>query len=119
MRNKYGYVPKDEKNGMSWGAAVQFVAYSMVALLGPLGIELYQMIKGSHNSTNFLGFLQLVWEHLRCTSLGFTNVIVLDNVRLHKVADILNKFPMIEPSVEIASCDGSRSNQSNLLLSCP
>ncbi|KAJ9068911.1 hypothetical protein DSO57_1023910 [Entomophthora muscae] len=36
MRNEYGYVPKGEKNSMSQCAAVQSVAYSMVALLGPL-----------------------------------------------------------------------------------
>ena len=59
------------------------------------------MIKGSHNSRTFIVFLQLVWEHLRLTILGFTNIIVLDNVGLHKVADILEEFPMIEPAVEI------------------
>ncbi|KAJ9078574.1 hypothetical protein DSO57_1005417 [Entomophthora muscae] len=57
MRNKYGYFPKGKKNGMSWREAVWSVAYLMIALLGPLGIELYQMIKGSHNSTAFLEFL--------------------------------------------------------------
>ncbi|KAJ9067733.1 hypothetical protein DSO57_1036158 [Entomophthora muscae] len=57
MRNEYGYVPKGENNSISWRAAVWSVAYSMVALLGPLGIELYQMIKGSHNSTTFIKFL--------------------------------------------------------------
>ncbi|KAJ9065892.1 hypothetical protein DSO57_1015125 [Entomophthora muscae] len=47
MRNEYGYVHKGEMNSTSWRAAVWSVAYSMVVLLGPLDIELYQMIKGS------------------------------------------------------------------------
>ncbi|KAJ9051937.1 hypothetical protein DSO57_1039102 [Entomophthora muscae] len=54
------------------------------------------MILGSHNSQTFLSFLQLVQEHRRRTSPGFTNAIVLDNVGLHKVADILEEFPMID-----------------------
>ncbi|KAJ9089150.1 hypothetical protein DSO57_1015865 [Entomophthora muscae] len=103
MCNKYGYVPKGKKNGMSRRAAVRSVAYSMIALLGLLGIELYQMILGSHNSCIFLAFIQLVLEHLRRTSLGFTNVIVLDNIGLHKVADILAELQVIEPGVAIAS----------------
>ncbi|KAJ9082481.1 hypothetical protein DSO57_1004048 [Entomophthora muscae] len=41
-------------------------------------------------------------EHLRRTSLGFINVIVLDNVGLHKVANILKESPMIEPALQWA-----------------
>ncbi|KAJ9065934.1 hypothetical protein DSO57_1014554 [Entomophthora muscae] len=82
MRNEYGYVPKGSNVGVAWCAAVRATAYSMVALLGPKGVELYQMILGSHNSRTFLSFLQLVQEHLSHTSPGFTNVIVLDNVGL-------------------------------------
>ena len=74
----------------------------MMALLIPKGIEMYQMIKGSHNSRTFPSFLQLVQDHLRCTSLGFTNVIGLDNVGLHKVADILEEVPTIETGMEIS-----------------
>ncbi|KAJ9069795.1 hypothetical protein DSO57_1014908 [Entomophthora muscae] len=103
MRNGYGYVPKGSNDGMAWRSEVWSVAYSMVALLGLLGIGLCQMIKGSHNSVIFLEFLQLVWEHLRCTSPSFTNIIVLDNVGLHKVADIIKEFQVIEPGVEITS----------------
>ena len=73
----------------------------MVSLLGPKGIEMYQIIKGSHNSRTFLSFLQLVQDHLRRTSPGFINVIVLDNVGLHKVAYILEEFPTIETGVAI------------------
>ncbi|KAJ9065364.1 hypothetical protein DSO57_1020361 [Entomophthora muscae] len=61
----------------------------------PLGSD------SSHNSRTFLSFLQLVQEHLRRTSLGFTNVIVLKNVGLHKVADILEEFPMIDTSIAV------------------
>ncbi|KAJ9082323.1 hypothetical protein DSO57_1005769 [Entomophthora muscae] len=40
-------------------------------------------------------------EHLRLTSLGLINIIVLDNVRLHKVQDILKKFLMIDTGKKI------------------
>ncbi|KAJ9056441.1 hypothetical protein DSO57_1033005 [Entomophthora muscae] len=89
MHNGYEYVPKGSNDRVAWHAAVCATAYLMVALLGPKGVKLYQMILGSHNSCTFLSFLQLVQEHLRRTSPGFTNIIVLDNVGLHKVADIL------------------------------
>ena len=101
MHNEYGYVPKGSNDGVARRAAVRATAYSMVALLGPKGVELYQMILGLHNSRTFLSFLRLVQEHLRRTSLGFTNVIVLDNVGLHKVADILAEFPSINTSIAV------------------
>ncbi|KAJ9087346.1 hypothetical protein DSO57_1034243 [Entomophthora muscae] len=59
------------------------------------------MILGSHNSQTFLSFLQLVQEHLRRTRLGFTNVIVLDNVGLHKVEDIFEEFPTINTDIAV------------------
>ncbi|KAJ9089256.1 hypothetical protein DSO57_1014802 [Entomophthora muscae] len=69
--------------------------------ISPLIIDLYQMIKGFHNTRTFIVFLQLIWEHLGLTRLGVTNIIVLVNVGLHKVADILDEFPMIETGVKI------------------
>ncbi|KAJ9070777.1 hypothetical protein DSO57_1004027 [Entomophthora muscae] len=75
------------------------------------------MILGSHNSWTFLSFLQLVQEHLRRTSPGFTNVIVLDNVGLHKVADILEEFPSIDTSIEVGPQQLATSNLR--LLSLP
>ncbi|KAJ9052837.1 hypothetical protein DSO57_1030151 [Entomophthora muscae] len=116
MHNKYGYVPKGEKNSMSRCVAVRSVVYSMIALLGPLGTELYQMIKGSHNSGTFLKFLHLVFEHLQVTILGVINIIVLDDVSLHKVEDILAEFQVIEPGVEIASQQLAISNLRLLFL---
>ncbi|KAJ9082622.1 hypothetical protein DSO57_1002568 [Entomophthora muscae] len=103
MHNAYGYVSKGSNDRMAWRAAVRATAYSIVALLNPKGVELYQMILGFHNSRTFLSFLQLVQEHLRRTSPGFTNIIVLDNFGLHKVVDIIKEFPMIDTN----SCQGS------------
>ncbi|KAJ9075667.1 hypothetical protein DSO57_1033705 [Entomophthora muscae] len=34
-------------------------------------------------------------------SPGFTNIIVLDNVDLHKVANILEEFPLIDTSIAV------------------
>ena len=96
MCNVYGYVPKGAKDRVSCRVSVHATAFSMEARLGLLGIEMYQMIKGSHNSSTFIKFLWLVQEHLRLTSQGFTNFIVLDNVVLPKVAHILNEFLMID-----------------------
>ncbi|KAJ9057345.1 hypothetical protein DSO57_1023651 [Entomophthora muscae] len=57
MQNEYGYITKGSNDGMAWHAAVRATAYSMVALLGPKEVELYQMVLGSHNSCTFLSFL--------------------------------------------------------------
>ncbi|KAJ9077654.1 hypothetical protein DSO57_1008021 [Entomophthora muscae] len=55
-------------------------------------------------------------EHLQVASLGVTNVIVLDSVGLHKVAKILDEFPVIEPGVKIGSQQLSTSNLCLLFL---
>ncbi|KAJ9087629.1 hypothetical protein DSO57_1031206 [Entomophthora muscae] len=57
-----------------------------------------------------------VQEHLRCTSRGFTNIIMLDNVGLHKVADILEEFPMIDTSIAVAPQQLATANLRLLFL---
>ncbi|KAJ9049848.1 hypothetical protein DSO57_1020401 [Entomophthora muscae] len=116
MRNAYGYVLNSSNDRVAWCTTVYAAAYSMVALLGPKGIEMYQIILESHNSWTFLSFLQLVQEHLRCTSLGFTNVIMLDNFGLHKVADILEEFPMIDTGIAVGPQHLATSNFCLLFL---
>ncbi|KAJ9055457.1 hypothetical protein DSO57_1003954 [Entomophthora muscae] len=49
MQNAYGYVLKGSNDGVAWCAAVCATIYLIVALLGPKGVELYQMILVSFN----------------------------------------------------------------------
>ncbi|KAJ9089962.1 hypothetical protein DSO57_1007529 [Entomophthora muscae] len=111
MHNAYGYVPKGSNDGMAWRAAVWATSYSMVALLGPKGVKLYQMILGSHNSWTFLSFLQLVQGHLRRTSwasptyLCWTTLVSTRCVVIHMCA-------VLQARVDLAS------NKDNMLKNC-
>ncbi|KAJ9055254.1 hypothetical protein DSO57_1005664 [Entomophthora muscae] len=53
---------------------------------------------------------------MRQTSPGFTNVIVLDNIGLHKVADILEEFPSINTSIAVGPQQLATANMRLLFL---
>ena len=65
LRNERGYVVRGSKDGVAERRSVRAQAYSMVALLGPRGLDMYQMIKGFHNSGTFLNFLQIASSYIR------------------------------------------------------
>ena len=84
LRNERGYVTKGSKDAVAERRSVRAQAYSMVALLGPKGLDMYQMIKGSHNSGTFLNFLNIAEQYIRLNYTRWANIIVIDNVALHK-----------------------------------
>ncbi|KAJ9085633.1 hypothetical protein DSO57_1039759 [Entomophthora muscae] len=92
LRSRYGWVKKRSKDSVEHCAAVCSQTYSIVVLLGPCGLDQYQMIKGSHNSGTFLDFLQAVKEYFQINYSDITNVVMLDNVRLYKVNLVVSEF---------------------------
>lgn len=65
----------------------------MVTLLGPRSLETYQMIKISQSSGTFLKFLQMLSNYIWLKFTFGHNVIVLDNVALHKVSEVQDIYP--------------------------
>ena len=61
------------------------------------------MIKGSHKSGTYLDFLQSLKEYLQINYSGTTNIVVLDNVGLHKVDLVVSEFPPIDKNIHTSS----------------
>jgi transposase len=70
----------------------------MVAMLSKDGMDLYQMIQGSHTGQSFAQFLRLVIAHLDKTVTYGNAIIILDNCAVHKVEEIRELVDWIDPA---------------------
>ena len=98
MRHNYGFGATGDKDCNAQRPAVRSQAFSMIALLAPHGIDVYQMIRGSHNSQSFLDFITLVKKLVTLNYPTGNNIIILDNCGIHRKKEIQDTMNVIDPA---------------------